>query len=93
MNIERLISNNAILRAVTSLSRVAFLSQTVVGSMEDLRAAESISNRRQLYEGSAKIETVISICRKNGFVLKGISEAFRGSNGELFEADALFVKA
>ncbi len=48
---------------------------------------------QQLYEGSAKIETIVSICRENGFVLKGISEAFRGANGELFEADALFVRS
>jgi FkbM family methyltransferase len=47
---------------------------------------------QRLYEGSAQIETIISVCRDNGFMLKNISEAFRGANGELLEADALFVK-
>jgi len=44
-----------------------------------------------LYEGSVTIEGLIKICREHGFLLKHLSEGFRGANGELLQADALFV--
>lgn len=44
-----------------------------------------------LYEGSVTIEGIIKLCREQGFVLKHLTEGFQGANGELLQADALFV--
>jgi FkbM family methyltransferase len=45
-----------------------------------------------LYDGSSTIEDVITFCKVRGFILKHLTEGFCGSNGELLQGDALFVR-
>jgi FkbM family methyltransferase len=47
---------------------------------------------RPLYEGSLTFEGILARCRESGFVLASLAEGFRGANGELLQADALFVR-
>jgi FkbM family methyltransferase len=45
-----------------------------------------------LYEGSPTIERMISLCRRDGFILVDLQEGFRASTGELLQADGLFTR-
>lgn len=47
---------------------------------------------RPLYEGSLTFEAILARCRDAGFILASLAEGFRGANGELLQADALFVQ-
>ena len=47
---------------------------------------------RPLYEGSLTFEGIQERCREAGFVLANLVEGFRGANGELLQADALFIR-
>ncbi len=66
------------------------------GASETLKRASLLWTEvsfQALYQGSSTIEGIIAQCRNNGFVLHSLVEAFRASNSELLQADALFVKA
>jgi FkbM family methyltransferase len=47
---------------------------------------------RALYEGSATFEGISERCRKAGFRLTSLNEGFRGSDGELLQGDALYLR-
>lgn len=47
---------------------------------------------RPLYAGSVRFEAIYDLCRTAGFGLANMAEAFRGQDGELLQADALFVR-
>jgi FkbM family methyltransferase len=46
-----------------------------------------------LYDGSSTLEDIIDFCKERGFILKHLTEGFRGSNGELLQGDALFARS
>ncbi len=46
---------------------------------------------RPLYEGSAVLSDVYAFLRSQGFRLYSLHEGFRGVDGELLQADALFL--
>ena len=47
---------------------------------------------RPLYVGSLTFEGIHDQCREAGFILANLKEGFRSANGELLQADALFVR-
>lgn len=48
---------------------------------------------RPLYHGGIRFEALYDLCRQSGFKLLELAEAFRGQDGELLCADALFSQA
>ena len=65
------------------------------GASELLRRVDAVWTEvsfRPLYDGAVSFEALYEQCRKAGFILRSISEGFRGTNGELLQADALFVR-
>ena len=47
---------------------------------------------RPLYEGAAVFEEVYALLRENGLRMLSMEEGFRGTDGELLQADALFSR-
>jgi len=47
---------------------------------------------RPLYKGSLTFEGIHDRCRAAGFILANLEEGFRGANGELLQADAMFIR-
>jgi FkbM family methyltransferase len=67
----------------------------LAGARDTLRRTEILWTEvsfQPLYDGSSTIEDIIATCREQGFQLQHLQEGFRASNGELLQADALFVK-
>ena len=48
---------------------------------------------RALYEGSALFADVQTLLAQHGFRLYALHDGFRGADGELLQADALFLSA
>jgi FkbM family methyltransferase len=67
----------------------------LAGARETLRRVRAIwieVSFRPLYEGAARFEAIYDQCRKAGFRLANMAEGFRGQDGELLQADALFIR-
>ena len=61
-------------------------------TLQEVRAVWVEVSFRPLYEGSARFEAIYDLCRAAGFALANIDEGFRGQDGELLQADALFIR-
>jgi FkbM family methyltransferase len=65
------------------------------GSSETLRRVRAVWTEvsfRPLYEGSITFPEIYNLFRNVNFRLAAIDDAYRGSNGELLQSDALFVR-
>ena len=66
------------------------------GARETLRRVQSVWTEvsfRPLYEESTTFPSVYNFFRRAGFHLVALEDAYRGTDGELLQADALFVQA
>ena len=65
------------------------------GARETLRRVHSVWTEvsfRPLYEGSITFPAIYDLFRTEGFHLAGLEDAYRAADGELLQADALFVR-
>ena len=60
--------------------------------LQRVRAIWTEVSFRPLYEGSLTFEGISERCRSAGFMLAAITDGFCGANGELLQADVLFVR-
>jgi len=61
-------------------------------SLPSVRMVLSEVSFRPLYEGSAVFADVYDFLRERGFHMVSMEDAFRGTDGELLQADVLFSR-